>query len=56
MENSTLQSPYFHLVVLFLCFILFKILNIVRHTFKSIKNVITEIHEGFPYFFINDAC
>ena len=44
MEHFTLKSPYFHLVVLFLCF---QNIN-VSQTFKS-------FHEGLPYFFINDA-
>ena len=53
MENFTLQSPYFHLVVLFLCFILFKISMSATHS-NPLNMPIIEIHEGLPYFFIND--
>ena len=54
MENFTLNSPYFHLVLLFLCFNLFKTSMSAIHL-NSLKMPITEIHEGLPYFFINDA-
>ena len=53
MENFTLKSPYLHLV-LFLCFNLFKTSMTAIHL-NSLKMPITEIHEGLPYFFINDA-
>ena len=54
MGNFTLQSPYFRLVVLFLSFILFKISLSAIHS-NPLKMLIIEIHEGLPYFFINDA-
>ena len=54
MENFTLESPYFHLVVLFLCFILFKISMSAIHSIQ-LKMPSIDIHEGLPYFFINDA-
>ena len=58
MENFTLKSPYFHLVLLFLCFNLFKTpipcIYSAMHL-NSLKMLITEIHEGLPYFFIDDA-
>ena len=54
MENFTLNSPYFHLVLLFLCFNIFKTSMSAIHL-NSLKMPITEIHEGLPYFFINDA-
>ena len=54
MEHFTLQSPYFHSVVLLLCFILFKISVLIIHS-NPLKMPIIEIHEGLPYFFINDA-
>ena len=54
MENFTLNSPYFHLVLLFLCFNLFKTSMSAIHL-NSLKMPIREIHEGLPYFFINDA-
>ena len=54
MENFTLNSPYFHLVLLFLCFNLFKTSMSAIHL-NSLKMPITEIHEGLPFFFINDA-
>ena len=54
MENSTLKSPHFYLVLLFLCFNLFKTsMSAIR--LNSLKILITEIHEGLPHFFINDA-
>ena len=53
MENFTLKSPYLHLL-LFLCFNLFKTSMSAIHL-NSLKMPITEIHEGLPYFFINDA-
>ena len=54
MENFTLKSPYFYLVILFLCFNLFKTsMSAIR--LNLLKIIITEIHEGLPYFFINDA-
>ena len=54
MENFILKSPYFHLVLLFLCFNLFKTSMSAIHL-KSLKMPITEILEGLPYFFINDV-
>ena len=54
MENSNLQSPYFTLVILFLCFILFKISLSAIHS-NPLKVPIIEINESLPYFFINDA-
>ena len=54
MENFNLKSPYFHLVVLFLCFILFKISMSTIHA-NPLKMPIIDIHEGLPYFFISDA-
>ena len=54
MENFTLQNPCFHLVILFLCFILLKIsMSAIYSTL--LKMPIIEIHKGLPYFFINDA-
>ena len=54
MENFTLKSPYLYLVVLFLCFILFKISMSAIHS-NPLKMPVIDIHEGLPYFFINDA-
>ena len=54
MDNFTLQTPYFHLVVLFVYFILFKISKSVIHS-NPLKIPVIEIQEGLPYFFINDA-
>ena len=54
MENFTLKSPYFHLVVLFLCLILFKISMSATYS-NPLKMPIIDIHEGLSYFFINDA-
>ena len=54
MENFTLKSPYFCLVLLFLCFNLFKTSMSAIHL-NSLKMLITEIHESLPCFFINDA-
>ena len=54
MENFTLKSPYFHLVLFFLYINLFKTSMSATHL-NSLKMPITEIHEGLPYFFINDA-
>ena len=54
MENSNLQSPCFALVILFLCFIFFKISLSAIHS-SPLKVPILEIHESLPYFFINDA-
>ena len=54
MESFTLKSPYFNLVLLFLCFTLLKVSISVIHSNPS-KMPITEVHEGLPYFFINDA-
>ena len=54
MENFTLKSPYFHLVLLFLCFNLFKT-SITAIHLNSLRMPVTEIHEGLLYFFINDA-
>ena len=50
----TLKIPYFHLVLLFLCFTLFKISMPAIHS-NLLKMSITEIYEGLLYFFINDA-
>ena len=47
MGNFTLKSPYFHLVLLFLCFILFKISMSAIHS-NPLKLPIIEIHEGLP--------
>ena len=54
MENFTLKSPYFHLVVLFSCFTLFKISVSAIHS-DPLKMPIIDILKGLPYFFINDA-
>ena len=54
MENFTLKNPYFHLVVLFLCFILVKISMSAIHS-NPLKMRIIDIHEGVSYFFINHA-
>ena len=54
MENFTLKSLYFHLVLLFLCFNLLKTSMSVIHL-NSLKMPITGIHEGLLYFFIIDA-
>ena len=54
MESFTLKSPYFQLVLLFLCFNLFKTSMSVIHS-NSLKMPVTEIHKGLPYFFIDDA-
>ena len=54
MENFTLKSPYLYLVVLFLCFILFEISMSAIHS-NPLKMPVIDIHEGLPYFFINDA-
>ena len=54
MENFTLKSPYFPLVVLFLCLILFKISMSATYS-NPLKMPIIDIHEGLCYFFINDA-
>ena len=50
MESFTLKCRYFHLVLLFLCFNLFKTSMSAIHL-NSLKMPITEIHEKF----INDA-
>ena len=54
MENITLKSPYFHLILLFLCFNLFKT-SMSAIYLNPLKMPVTEIHEGLSYFFINDA-
>ena len=54
MENFTLKSPYFYLVLLFLHFNLFKTSMSVIHL-RKFTEMITEIHERLPYFFINDT-
>ena len=54
MDNFTLKSPYFHLVLLFLCFTLFKTSMSAMHL-NPLKIPVTEIHGGLPYFFINNA-
>ena len=54
MENFTLKNPYFHLVVLLLCFILVKISMSAIHS-NPLKMRIIDIHEGLSNFFINDA-
>ena len=51
MDNFTLKSPYFHLVLLFLCFTL----SMSAMQLNPLKIPVTEIHEGLPYFFINNA-
>ena len=54
MQNFTLKNQYFHLVVLFLCFILVKMSMSAIHS-NPLKMRIIDIHEGLSYFFINDA-
>ena len=54
MKNFTFRNPCFHLVVLFLCFILVKISMSAIHS-NPLKMRIIDIHEGLSYFFINDA-
>ena len=54
MDNFTLQSPYSHLVVLVLCFTLFKILLPALHS-KVLKSLFIEIQEDLPYLFFNDV-
>ena len=54
MENFTEQTPCFHLVLLFLCFVVFKI-SMSAIISNPLKMPIIEIHEYLPYFFINDA-
>ena len=54
MENFTLKSMYFYLVLLFSCLNLFKTSMSAIHL-NSLKILITEIHEGLPYFLIIDA-
>ena len=54
LKKFTLKNPYFHLVVLFLCFILVKISMSAIHS-NPLKMRILDIHEGLSYFFINDA-
>ena len=54
MDNFTLQSPYFHLAVLFLCFILFRTSMSATHL-NSFKMPVIEIENGLPCFFINDV-
>ena len=54
MENFTLKSPYFHLLLLLLRFNLFKTPVSAIHL-NSLKMPITKIHKGLHYFFINDA-
>ena len=54
MENFTLKSPYFHLVVLLLRSFLFKTSMSAIHS-NALKMPIIDIHEGLSYFFINDA-
>ena len=54
MENFTLKNPYFHLVVLFLCFILVKISMAAIYS-NPLKMRIRDIHEGLSYFLINNA-
>ena len=54
MDTSTLQSPYSHLVLLVLCFTLFKILLPAIHS-KVLKSLFIEIQEDLPYFFTNDV-
>ena len=53
MENFTLQSPYIHLVVLFLGF-LFKTSVLAKHS-NPLKILVIKIQEGLSYFFIDDA-
>ena len=54
MDHFTLQSPYFHIVVLLLCFTLFKISMSSIHSNPSTMPVI-EVQEGSACFLINDA-
>ena len=49
MENFTLTSPYYHLAVLFSCFILFKISMSAIHP-NPLKMPIIYMHEGLLYF------
>ena len=54
MENFTLQSQYFHVVVLLLCIILCKLSVPAIHS-NPFKMPITESYDGLLYFLINDA-
>ena len=54
MYNLILQSPYFYLAALFLCFILFKTSVSVVHL-NPLKMPVIETQYGHPYFFINDV-
>ena len=54
MDNATLQSPYFLLVLLIIRLLLFETSMSGIHS-NSLKLPILESHEGRPYFFINDA-
>ena len=54
MENFTLKSSYFHLVLLFSCSNLFKTSMSAIHL-NSLKMRIAKVHEGYPYFLINDV-
>ena len=53
MYNFILQSPYFHLVVLFLCFVLFKTSVSAVHL-NPLKIPVIETQCDHPYFLIND--
>ena len=57
MENFIVKSPYFHLVLLSLCFNFFKtsMSSIYLNCLHTVKMPVTEIHDGLLYFFINDA-
>ena len=54
MNNFIPQSPYFHLVVLFLCFTLSKIWMPAIDS-NPLKMSVVDIQEGLSYFFINDV-
>ena len=54
MNNFISQSPYFHLVVLFLCFTLSKIWMPTIDS-NPLKMPVVDIQEGLSYFFINDV-
>ena len=49
-----LKKSIFSFSIIVLCFTLFKISMSVIHL-NPLEMPITEIHEGLPYFFINDA-
>ena len=54
MDNFISQSPYFHLAVLCLCFVLLKIsMSAIR--LNPLKMPVIETQYGYPYFFINNV-